>query len=310
MPPRISLLVTCCGRSEQLERTLARCRAQAREAGAELLLVVNEAEEGLPAGDADRLRALADRALFVPEPGKSRALNAALPEARGQLVAFCDDDAEPDAGWLAAITAPLLEPGSRWTGVGGAVHPVFPAGGPPPWFREILARHPSIFLGPQHRLGPDPVEYRRPAPGAFGPLPFGASCAYRKDALLARPFPEHLGPNRATGARGGEDTAVALRLLLDGHRLLHVPAARVYHPVTPERMTVEYAREGYAWLAEETILLHELFGVPLPAQAVVARSLRRARRRASSRFASQARRLRHDLRAQYLQRQLQACGTA
>lgn len=43
------------------------------------------------------------RYILETKPGKSRALNAAIREARGDIIAFTDDDCIPDSGWVESI---------------------------------------------------------------------------------------------------------------------------------------------------------------------------------------------------------------
>ena len=43
------------------------------------------------------------RYLFEPAPGVSNARNTGIAAARAPLVAFIDDDAEADPGWIASI---------------------------------------------------------------------------------------------------------------------------------------------------------------------------------------------------------------
>src|ERR1700734_3508684 len=47
------------------------------------------------------------RYLFEPQQGKSYALNAGVREARGDILAFTDDDVTVEPTWLQNLTAPL-----------------------------------------------------------------------------------------------------------------------------------------------------------------------------------------------------------
>lgn len=260
--PTVSVVVTACGDSPLLREGLARLATQAQAADAETILALNVAQESVPEASRAALSGLVTRTLYVAEPGKSRALNAAVGGARGEVVAFTDDDALVDAGWLAAITTPILAEDGEIVGCGGPVLPVFPEGGAPPWLRHLLGRTRSTFLGPYHFLGNRALDYAETDLGAG--LPFGASCAYARSALLAHPFRVELGPNRQTGLKGGEDTELALHLLRAGHRLRYVPEARVWHPVAPERMTYEDVCARHRALGRETIRMQRALGDEVP----------------------------------------------
>ena len=58
-----------------------------------------------------------------------------------------------------------------------------------------------------------------------------------------------------------------------GHRLRYVPKARVYHPVTSERMTFEYVRSGYQIQGKECIRVLRAVGRPMPVIAGLKRSI-------------------------------------
>jgi len=241
---------------------VARILRQASRLRGEVIVAFNFGEDDLPPGALDALAAPGARLVFEPTPGKSSALNAGVDAARGHVVAFTDDDALPDEGWLGAITAPMGEGGDAVSGCGGPVLPVFPPGGAPAWFRHLLARTRSTFLGPYHFLGNEELVYAETELGAG--LPLGANCAYRRDVLLEHPYRPDLGPNRASGLLGGEDTELALHLLRGGHHLRYVPAARVHHPVAPDRLRLEWVRHRYHVLGRETVLLQRALGDPVP----------------------------------------------
>src|SRR5208283_4613883 len=59
------------------------------------------------------------RYLLEAELGKSHALNAAIREARGGILAFVDDDVRVEPAWLANLTAPLCD--GSWVGAGGRI---------------------------------------------------------------------------------------------------------------------------------------------------------------------------------------------
>jgi glycosyltransferase involved in cell wall biosynthesis len=274
--PRASVVVTACADSPLLRACLAALGEQAAVLGAEVLLVVNAAPEAISADARRALAASVDRLLFEPEPGKSHALNTGVAACRGDAIAFTDDDALPAPGWLAAITGPLLDPArpAALVDCGGVVEPRFPERGTPAWLRELIESKRTYFLGPRHDLGPAPRDYD-PDPDAGTGIPIGASCAYRREVFDRYRYDARLGPNRATGARGGEDTLLALQLLRDGFRLRYEPAARVSHPVSPDRMTVAFVRRAHFVQGYEWVRVCAILGRPFaPLRALRAKLLR------------------------------------
>lgn len=109
-----SVVVPTRGRPGQLERCLAALERCAWEIPCEVLVVDDD-----PACSAKGVcrRPGIDRYLTSGGRGPAAARNAGARAASGELVAFTDDDCEPDAGWLAALDARLrANPGAAAAG--------------------------------------------------------------------------------------------------------------------------------------------------------------------------------------------------
>src|SRR5690606_32524306 len=133
--PEVSVLVATRDRAEPPAPTLDSLAAQRLERDAwELVVVDNGSRDATAEVLAAHTDSLPLRILGEPRPGKSRALNAAIPHARGDLLAFTDDDVEVGPGWLAA----LLAASRRFPDAsifGGPIEPVFPEA-TPDWIRS------------------------------------------------------------------------------------------------------------------------------------------------------------------------------
>jgi len=253
-----SVVVATSGTSPCLPNTLRLVREQMRamaEPG-ELVLAVNDRRQALPRGRLDELEAAADLLLFEPRPGKSHALNQAVRAAAGDVVAFIDDDALPEPGWLEALLRPLLDD-PELAGVGGRVVPVLPEQGVPGWYRRLVRGRQGYFLGPVHDLGPEARAYDA---GNMGQMPLGTNSAYRRALLAEIGYAPELGPNRVDGTRGGEDLLMAKRVLDRGLRVVYEPRALVLHPVDEPRLTPRYVLEGYYWQGVEKVRLRRALG--------------------------------------------------
>jgi glycosyltransferase involved in cell wall biosynthesis len=165
------------------------------------------------------------RYLFDPNPGKSHALNTGIANARGEVLAFVDDDVTMEPTWLHNLTAELHD--GTWAGAGGRI---LPAEGftPPPWLPEsefpILCAH--------FDLGDQPSSLDRP--------PYGTNMAFRKSVFEKHGgFRIDLGPRPNSQIRN-EDTELGRRLLAAGERLRYEPSAVVYHSIPPGRVTQRY----------------------------------------------------------------------
>jgi len=199
-------------------------------------------QDGCTAGRAGALRHLAAfsqipnlRYLHEPTLGLAPARNAGWHAARGEIVAFLDDDAMAAPGWLAAI----LDVFDTWLPQPGAVGgPVVPrwAAPPPAWLAPELWPNLSLVAWSDRpcELGAD-----RWLPGCNMALP---------RALLAElgGFPEALG-RRGGRLLGMEDTFVQARLRQAGLAIAFDPAVRVTHLVPADRLRPAWFRRRAFW---------------------------------------------------------------
>lgn len=161
--------------------------------------------------------------------GLSGARNTGLEAAQGAIVAFMDDDAEADAGWLAALTAPYSV--DSVVGTGGTIVPRWESGRPT-WF------HPAFdwVIGCTYEGYPvKPMQVRNV---------LGCNMAFRREALSSvGGFRSELGRIAALPF-GVEETEVCIRLAKTqpGTSIMHVPAAIVHHAVPRSRATWTYFR--------------------------------------------------------------------
>jgi glucosyl-dolichyl phosphate glucuronosyltransferase len=186
------------------------------------------------------------RYLFEPKPGKSHALEAGIQEARGDILAFMDDDVAVEPAWLQNLTAGLHN--GQWAGAGGRILPE-QTFSPPRWLplqeRYALAPLALFDLGPQA--------------GALTEPPFGTNMAFQKKVFEKYDgFRTDLGPRPGSEIRN-EDTEFGHRLLAAGERLRYEPSAVVYHPVPDNRLQKKYFLAWWFDKARADILQ---FGIP------------------------------------------------
>lgn len=167
------------------------------------------------------------RYVFEPRQGKSHALNKAIREARGEILAFTDDDITAEATWLENLTAPLCS--GQAVGTGGRVLVQWDCAIP-----EWIPTKEKYALGPLalFDLGRDPGPLDRP--------PVGANMAFRREVFERHPgFRTDLGPRPGNEIRS-EDTEFGRRVIQGGELLLYQPSAIVYHPIAPNRLRQSY----------------------------------------------------------------------
>ncbi|HEY1802814.1 MAG TPA: glycosyltransferase family 2 protein [Terriglobales bacterium] len=171
------------------------------------------------------------RYIFEPRPGKSYALNTAIRESRGEILAFLDDDVTVEPAWLYNLTSTLHD--NQWAGTGGRTLPAHEFSLPPWLALDGPCALGGIFCA-HFDLGDKPTELDRP--------PYGANMAYRK-AMFEKygEFRTDLGPSPDKDIpRPNEDTEFGRRVIASGERLRYEPGAIAYHPVPTERLNQEY----------------------------------------------------------------------
>lgn len=158
-------------------------------------------------------------------PGLAVAHNRGLHEARGEIVAFTDDDVRIDQHWLNK----LVEGFTLAANVGCVTGMIVPAELETPaqaWLEQYGGFNKgfevSMFNLTDHR--PQNPLYPYTA-GVFGS---GANMAFRKDVLQAI---GGFDPALGAGSKGvgGDDLAAFFDVVKHGHTLVYQPAAIVHH---------------------------------------------------------------------------------
>ncbi|MCW5624280.1 MAG: glycosyltransferase [Burkholderiales bacterium] len=186
-------------------------------AGIEIIAVDN----GSTDRSMDVLRRYANRLpltlLREPRRGKNRALNAALPHVRGELVALTDDDVMPEPDWLVAYTACAAAHPDRDL-FGGVILPCWDSP-PPSWLFDVVPIGATFGLTPA-TLQSGPVD-----PGMI----WGGNMMVRRrifDAGLR--FDETIGPSEGQYMMGSE-TEFNTRAVAAGHATWFCREAQVRH---------------------------------------------------------------------------------
>lgn len=145
------------------------------------------------------------------------ARNTAVELARGEVIAFLDDDAAADADWLEKLTAPYDD--ERVAAVGGAPLPSFAGGRRPRWFpQEFYWVFGCAYQG---------------LPDSRSPLAhlIGANMSARYSAL------KEIGGFHSDNH---DDMDMCHRMAHAGHQVIYEPLAAVQHTVPATRTTWRY----------------------------------------------------------------------
>jgi cellulose synthase/poly-beta-1,6-N-acetylglucosamine synthase-like glycosyltransferase len=261
-PVFVSVVIATRNRATLLARTLDALAVQRwPEDQLEVIVSDNGSTDGTADVVEDAARGgLSIRYLFVPTPGKSHAVNAALAVARGDLLAFTDDDVVPESDWVAALARASQEADADF--VAGRIWPIWEIQ-PPRWMSPALY---GVLAIPDN--GDQRLEISAASPSAA--MPIGANMAVRASAIASvGGLRTDLGKLSGT-LRTGEDHEFFLRLLRGGCRGVYEPAALVGHFVPADRLNRRYFRRWLHQNGRDVARLERaypaavprLFGVP------------------------------------------------
>ena len=244
---RLTVLICTHDRAALLARTLGSLNAARRPAAwpVDILVAANACSDSTHALLDDYAKVAGQRG-WLPltwfaeaTPGKSHALNSAMPRVHSDIVAFVDDDHRVDARYLVAICE-AAEAHPQAALLCGRILPDWD-GSEPAWVHDN---------GP-YRIYPLPVPRfdqgdtsRELTPDQAVP---GGGNLFVRTPWLQRvgPFATDLGPT-GHDLGGSEDLDWVLRALQLGARLRYVPHMVQYHYVDTSRLTLGYmVRKAY-----------------------------------------------------------------
>lgn len=205
--PRFSVIVPTRDRPRSLERCLANLAALRPPPGGFEVLVVDDGSRRLPAALVESLPPRLEARLIRQDAGgPARARNRGAAEARGEVLAFTDDDCTADPRWLEAFAARGAVSGGG--GYGG---------------RTINRMASNLYAAASQLLIDHLFRYYNQDAGR---VPIFLS----NNLALPRSTFERLGGFDESFRRaGGEDRELCDRWTRTGHRLSYVPDALIHH---------------------------------------------------------------------------------
>ena len=230
-PPSCSVILCTHGRPEHLPTALD-ALAKLDPAPLEVIVVDNAPGERDCEGEVSRR---GFRYVREDRKGLDNARNTGVRAARGEVLAFTDDDCVHPEGWLRHLAEGFEDPM-----VGALTGPAFPYLLDKP-ARVRMERQASLTRGLRRRV----LDWTLFSPVHAGQTGVGANVAIRASLLQAvpDPFPPEL--DAGTETMSGGDTYVLARLLAAGHRVVYDPRAYVFHQHRAEWSTLDGAIVGY-----------------------------------------------------------------
>jgi len=224
MSPILTIVVCTYNREEWLPGCLSSLEPQCNDDSVEVLVIdnnSNDATASIAHEYTDRLPNF--KYFFEGTQGLSHARNLGFTEAQGEYVAFIDDDAKANSGWVKAIIK-FFESYPDASGVGGQ-HKAFSLVPIPAWFPN---EYGSRCLGNITRLLQE------------GEWISGTNMVFKRSALSEiGGFDTSIG---MTGAKVsyGEETQLTMRMLERGMRIYYCAEMCVGHAILPYKLKLRW----------------------------------------------------------------------
>jgi glycosyltransferase involved in cell wall biosynthesis len=249
--PQVSVIIPTCGRPQLLLECVGSILRN-DFTDFEILVVDQDPEKSLEAEMAKRFNNDPRIVyLFLNQAGASRARNLGIEHARGEIIAFVDDDLEVVPGWLRAyvnaFTVIQPPPGI----VGGRVDPLWLSPRP-----EWLPEEREYLLGLYNK-----GDKLMPMPE--GDLPFTANCAVpRRTIDRVGMLDERIGFSyaRKTSLLAGEDSLLSLKVKQANYSIYYQPQAKAWHKISKNKLIPQYFLKRNFWEGVTTVVVLYLSG--------------------------------------------------
>lgn len=230
----ISIVIATYNRSAELARTLGTLTRQTlRRERWECIVVDNNSKDDTHNAVARFVTEnplLNIRYCFEPQQGLSAARNTGILAARGEVIAFVDDDELLNDRFAEAYEE-LFASDEQLQAAGGRVIPFYPEGRP-----RWMSSYTEQAIANPTDWGAHVRDFPR------GRIPAGGNMAFRSE-LFARYglFETSLG-RKGDSLTGGEENELFERLAARGIRFRYTPHAVIEHVIPPRKLTADYFR--------------------------------------------------------------------
>jgi len=258
---KMSAVICTLNRCEMLRNAILSLTHQTLDrADYEIIVVDNGSNDSTEKAVDELARKVPNlRYVYETKPGLSHARNRGAELAKGEIVAFIDDDATAAERWLEALLLDYwVEPDI--CAVGGKIHVVWlPAR--PRWLPPELESHFSkLDLGDNRQI----VQYPT--------FPFGTNMSILRRILLDQGgFSPRLG-RRGTSLLSCEESELFYRLSRNKMKVMYEPNAIVYHNVAAKRLSRAWILQRSFAQGRSNLILEQLADEGLSRRRLLGRS--------------------------------------
>lgn len=239
--PDISVVIATHNRADILNDTLnTMSQIDRKGINAEFVIVDNNSTDNTKEIIESFKDKMPVKYLFEPKPGQNCARNRALSDAKlGRIVAFTDDDIEPNINWLHVINHAC----NQWPDYeifGGRIYPIWPLDTDIPKWTEIRFIQELGYAAHDYKKIQALYEKEHyPSSGNFWVRRKLLAEGVRFDNSI-----EWHPKNRIMAT----ETTFFRNLVEQGYRIVHCPEAVVGHKITTEQLSVSnLLKRSYSW---------------------------------------------------------------
>lgn len=188
------------------------------------------------------------RYLHTDIVGLSHARNIGCNNAKGEIIAYIDDDAVPVRGWLEAYARVFTDIKPTPTMAGGKILPEWEIQ-KPGWYPDE-----RLFLLGLYDIGNEV----RPFPETD--LPIGANFAMLRSVIEEiGGFDDRVGFNsgRKNSMIAGEDSLMGLQVRAKGYPIYYHPDAQVFHYISAAKLSKKYFLRRHFWEGVTFVVLED-----------------------------------------------------
>jgi glycosyltransferase involved in cell wall biosynthesis len=164
------------------------------------------------------------------QQGHTYARNRGIEESQSDLIAFLDDDAFVDRGYVMAVIKAFEKQSTM--AIGGKIDPIYEDGEAPKWMSRYLlplvsaldlGDKQSVFKGTKH--------------------PIGANMAFRSSVFeTLGQFDVLLGRRGSDGLEGGDEKELFSRMKMNKLEIIYEPTVYAKHIIGSHRTTEQYVK--------------------------------------------------------------------
>ena len=231
---QVSVIIPTHNRSEYLRNTIISLQEQNFPKDAyEIIAVDNNSTDNTTQVVEECNKNGKKEVIYVKEPeiGLHNARHAGAKAAKGEILAYVDDDVICDKNWLSELIKPYDD--QEVGCVGGKIVPKWEAE-PPEWVKQYPSYLSLLDLGDEVKELKTPKIY-------------GCNFSIRKSLLfeVGGFNPDAFGDKKLIWHRGDGETGLLVKVLATGRKMVHTPHAVVWHVIPENRLTISYFKNRF-----------------------------------------------------------------